>query len=347
MNVGILTFHDGINYGAYLQVYALRKLLTHEGFECRVINYKSPAFTFREYRCFLDLRHVPLMDVIRNMIRITRFKKAHRKLNFTKRIFSGKNLSSLYFDRVVIGSDEVWNFTTDLIGYDPVYFSKGIKAGRILSYAASFGSAKAGGVPEELRELLGKIEFVSVRDDNSRQIMKGVTGRTVPVVLDPTFLVDLGPEAVRPAGEDYILVYGSFNAEMIRKISNYAASVGKKTVAVGYRLPWCDENRDTLDPFEWLGYFANCDSVITSMYHGMIFSILNRKEFCMFSTPYRRNKVGTLLSDLGIPERLLEEGGSLSDTFSRRIDYARVDGLIEARRRDSKDFLLGALRAKT
>ena len=346
MKVGILTFHDGINYGAFFQVYALQSFLVQHGFQCQVINYKSPGFTLREYKCFLDPRRVPKRRIIRNIVKIARFKVAHRRLHLTKRIFREDRLATLYFDRLVIGSDEVWNFGTDLIGYDPVYFSQGLRVGRIISYAASFGRTKADeAIPEELRRLLNRVEYVSVRDENSANIIRAISKKPVQIALDPCFLVDLKPEAITLHDAGFILIYGFFDKTMIRQVLEYARSVGKKTVSAGYNLPWCDTSLDTLSPFQWLGYFAACDRVITTMYHGMIFSLLNQKEFCMFSTPYRKNKVGNFLSDLGLSNRFVDENESIKDAFVGEIDYSGVNARIEKKRRQSEDFLLSALQS--
>ncbi|MDD5063424.1 MAG: polysaccharide pyruvyl transferase family protein [Phycisphaerae bacterium] len=342
MKIGILTFHDGINYGAFFQVYSLQSFLLQHGFDCQVINYKSPGFTKREYRVFLKLRRP--VYFVRNVRKIIQFKKAHKKLRLTKRIFTLKGLSKLLFGRIIIGSDEVWNFSTRLIGYDPVYFSQGLQAERIISYGASFGSIKANQpVPEQLKEALGRIAHISVRDDNSADIMRVISDKPVRIVLDPTFLVDLSSEAVLPREKGFILVYGSFSSKMVRKIVEYARFVGRKTISVGYRLPWCDVSLDTLSPFQWLGYFAAADCVITTMFHGMIYSILNQKEFCMFITPYRQNKLGNFPSDIKLSERIVDENVSLKDVFSRKIDYSQVNSILQTKRNDSAKFLLEAL----
>lgn len=138
MKVGILTFHDGFNYGAFFQVYCLQSFLLQNGFDCHIINYKSIGFTKREYQCFVKLKH-PLFS-LRNLRKIRQFKKAHEKLRLTERIFNSKKLSTLHFDCIVIGSDEVWNFKGKLPRLDPTYFSHNLNADRIISYAASFGS---------------------------------------------------------------------------------------------------------------------------------------------------------------------------------------------------------------
>ena len=344
MNVGILTFHDGINYGAFFQVYAMQSFLVQHGMDCQVINYKNIDFTKREYKVFLKLRRP--MYSMRNIRKIMRFKEAQKKLFLTKRIFKQKTLSKSTFDRIIIGSDEVWNFKSHLIGYDPTYFSQGLKADRIISYAASFGGINADdAVPFELRECLNRIDYISVRDENSANIMGALSKKPVQVVLDPTFLVDLSAEAIMAPEEGFILVYGAFTKRMIHHIIEYARFVGKKIVSVCYNFPWCDINLDTLGPFQWLGYFASCDCVITTMFHGMIYAILNRKGFCMLETPYRRYKVGNLLYELGLSSRVINENGSIKDVFSTRIDFLKVDKLLETERVRSKEFLLKALKS--
>lgn len=345
MKVGILTFHDGINYGAFFQVYALQSFLLRYGFQCQVINYKNLGFTLREYKIFLNPRGLP-RRTMKNIIKIAKFKVAHRKLHLTKRIFRENKLAALHFDRIIIGSDEVWNFGTDLIGYDPVYFSQGLKADRIVSYAPSFGNIEAGeAVPEQLRNLLNGIEYVSVRDENSANIMRVISEKPVQIVLDPTFLVDLKPEASRPHEQEFILIYGFFSKKMVHQILEYARFVGRKTVSISYNAPWCDISLNTLNPFQWIGYFANCDSVITTMYHGMIFSILNQKNFCLFSTPYRKKKVGEFLSDLELSNHFVDENESIKDVFTEEIDYSKINARIETRRCQSEKFLLGALQS--
>ena len=132
---------------------------------------------------------------------------------------------------------------------------------------------------------------------------------------------------------------------MTRQIVEYACPVGKKTVSLGYSYPWCDISLDTLSPLAWVGYFSACDCVVTTMFHGMVFSLLNQKEFCMFSTPYRKKKVGNLLSDLGLSNRLVDEDAFIKDAFAEKIDYPVVNARIEAKRRHSEEFLLGALQS--
>lgn len=350
MRIGILTYHNGINYGAYFQVYSLQKFLIDHGFDCQVINYKNIGFTFREYMTFFGPIHWHPKNLLKGSInknakKIISFKKAHKKLNLTQRFYKRGSISKLRFDRIIIGSDEVWNYGTKLIGYDPVYFSKGLNSNRILSYSASFGNKKLSEkIPSELCDLLEKFYNISVRDENSYKIINKILNRKVPITLDPTFLVDLSSEAISTSDSNYILVYGFFNKQMVRQITKYARSVGKNTVSIGYRRDWCDYSFDTISPFQWLGFFKNCECVITTMFHGMIFSILNKKKFCMIKSPYRIYKVGNFLNELGLSKNFIDDNGQICASLKRNVDYNKVHAIIDEKRFISRNYLIEALK---
>lgn len=345
MKIGILTFHDGINYGAFFQVYAMQKCLRENGFDCRIINYKSIGFTKREYWVFLNPR-IPINVIMRHIKKILQFKKAQKSLLLTKRIFQAKKLQKLDFDIIIIGSDEVWNYKSNFIGYDLTYFSEGLKGNKIISYAASFGSiSKNEAIPKRLRDCLSRLDNISVRDENSFKIMNNLfNDKPIQIVLDPTFMTNLSEKAILPMEKDYILVYGFFTKEMVKNILDYARVNGKKTISISYNNKWCDKNLDTLNPFQWLGYFVNCCCVITTMYHGMVLSLQNKKEFCMYKTEYRQHKVGNLLNELGVSERFIDENMSLRNIFEKKIDYLTVNQHIETKRKISAEFLLTSLK---
>ena len=39
MRIGILTFHRALNYGAFLQAYALRRVMSEMGHQVEVVDY--------------------------------------------------------------------------------------------------------------------------------------------------------------------------------------------------------------------------------------------------------------------------------------------------------------------
>ena len=343
IRVGVLTYHDGINYGAFFQTLALQNFFLSQGHACEIINYKSKGFTRRENSIFINYKHP--IDTFRNLGKINKFKLARKEFHLSKRLFTKKDVEALVYDLVVIGSDEVWNWNNPLVGQDPVYFAEGLQAARIISYGASFGNTKPGqAIPDRFKTALGRIEHISVRDENSALVIKGNFHKEAPVVLDPTFLFDFKSKAVIPSEKGYILVYGiEFHPSVVKELRQFAGKMSLKLISVGYYLPWCDESLVHLGPFEWLGYFLNCRYVITMMYHGLLFSLLCRKDFIMLDTPERRNKIGSLLDDLGLGPRLVSADHFDASLLGSNIDHQGVARSIECKRESSFAFIKKAL----
>lgn len=42
MRVGIITYHAAHNYGSNLQAYAMQRIVCNMGFECEIINFRTP-----------------------------------------------------------------------------------------------------------------------------------------------------------------------------------------------------------------------------------------------------------------------------------------------------------------
>ena len=77
------------------------------------------------------------------------------------------------YDAIVVGSDEVWNFRHPWYGSKPIFFGDGLKADRLVSYAASFGNHSAwDGIDPGWASKLQQFSAISVRDENSRVLVK-------------------------------------------------------------------------------------------------------------------------------------------------------------------------------
>ena len=343
MRTSILTFHDGINHGAYLQVYALHNFLKEMGYENSIINYKNFKHWYNEYKCFLYTKNPK--KLISNIIKIIKFKQNHKKLNRTKFTFSRRRVANIKFDIIIIGSDEVWNFKIPLFGFDPIYFGKELNAKKIISYAPSFGTINTDDdIPQEVYEGIKNLDAISVRDENSKEIIRNIINKDVPIVVDPIFLYDFFEEEIPCPYSDFILFYGRVpEDDEIQKIRGFAKSQGKKIISVAYSNPWCDINVVALDPFVWLGYFKKADLVITSAFHGILFSIKYNKEFCVITDPYRKNKIGNFLVNLCLSQRSLSQNSDLEHIFGRRIDYKMVNEKLNNLILQSKKYLIDSI----
>ena len=73
MQIGILTYHEGLNHGAYLQALAIMRIIEKLGHDVTIINYKNKEHWLQE-----DVR--PWMAYRRPIRFVDRFKKITARL---------------------------------------------------------------------------------------------------------------------------------------------------------------------------------------------------------------------------------------------------------------------------
>lgn len=338
MKIGILTFHDGINYGAYLQVYSLYRTLQKLGAEPEILNYKGFFHWRWEYRCLIWTKRPARLAA--NLKKLIAFKGCQKLLKQTSFTFHRTCLPN--YDKVIVGSDEIWNYS--VAHGDDIYFGIGVPAREKYAYAASFGSVDENDeIPKKLLSGLETFRNISVRDENSmRLLQRNLPQKECIKVLDPTLLYDFNGEEVEPVEKNYILIYTTDNAIPVsvrNEIISFARQHNRTLVAVGYHMPWCEKNFNTLNPFEWVGFFKCADMIVTTMFHGTMFSIKYKKEFCTILEPYRVNKLKDLLTEFGLEKRIYQEKSGLEDVFHAPIDYVSVEACLKERKKISFDYI--------
>lgn len=341
--LGIVTYHDGYNFGAFLQVYALQRVLAEHGFDVEVVNYKNPAYTYWEYHTLFFSRR---LNILRgNFSKMLKFRRAHRLLNLSRRLFTAKHLAELEYDCVVYGSDEIWNYSNPIVKLDPVYFGFGITGARKISYAPSFGSLPVDSeIPEPAIRGLETLDAISVRDVNSQRLLSRILDKPVELVLDPTFLVDFSSDEIQCPHENFILVYTTgFTKELQALLLDYAESTGKLLISVGFPNDFCHKNIMGIGPFEFLGYYRQACEVVTNMFHGTIFAVKYNKPLAVISDPYRVNKLQSVLDRFGLHGHVVRQDGvGLESALSTYISYASINEEIVRSVEHSMNFLLQA-----
>ena len=341
MRVGILTFHDGFNYGAFLQTWNLQNALANLGHEPVVLNYKNRRHFFQEYRCFLWVRRPSLLAA--NVRKIWGFWKVQHLLNTNAFSFNVGNVLE-GIGAVVVGADEVWNYENSLFGYDGTYFGEGIDGRPLIAYAPSFGTmAAATKPPANAVRGLRRFTHISVRDNNSQEVICKVLATTPPLVCDPTLLPSL-PAPKRAVEEPYILYYGAEIPEWA-KAETIAFSEATKLpiVAAAYPIPWCESSRVGLNVWEFLELVRKARYVVTTMFHGTIFASRFGKAFVTISTPYRVHKLNGMMERLGLEDRLIDQPGKLRNTLLRPWPLASYKERLDAWRIESLDYLRNSL----
>jgi hypothetical protein len=344
MNIGILTFHEGINHGGYFQSFAMLNYLSDNGFQTEIINYKNRIHYINEYKAFFFTKNPILL--FNNIKKILKFRKDQKKLNLSKFATNNSNINIEKYDTIIIGSDIVWNYEWDFLGKDSIYFGEKIEHKRLIAYAPSCGAANINNIPLFVKSGLPKFSEISVRDENTANMVLNVLGRKPPIVADPTLIYDfpiLDTKNVINNTGPYLLVY----AYSLRKIEidsalKFAKDNGLKTISIAYSNVWCDENHINVGPFEWLAYFQNAQYVLTSTFHGTIFSIKCKKSFVTSSNEQIYNKVQYLLESTGLMHRLINNT-DFTSILKEEINYATVDSLLAPFISMSKEFLLKAL----
>lgn len=346
MRIGILTHHYISNYGAFLQAYALQSRLSemYPGSEVLVIDLVNTKHSlinragfFRYYRGveslgnWFDKQRQPAM-----------FKKIIKdKLNLTRRVRTADDIVALNLDCVVIGSDEVWNYE-DRKSLGMVKFGEGLaKRGmKVVSYAPSVGRVSDfSNVPEDIAKAIREnFDSISVRDSNTQKLVEA-SGYQGPctLVLDPTFMYPLKGEVTdrvrKMIEKPYILFYhcDGMQESQYREIAQKAKEKGLVLLGGGENNRSFEVNTASLTPFEWMSLFANAQEVYTGTFHGVVFSILNRKQFSLhISIESRKQKIRMLLDEFEIDP-------------GREIDYDKVYKIIDDLREQSSAFLESAI----
>ena len=363
MKAGLVTFYHIHHYGALLQAAATERAVESLGGECEIIDYyvnqnndlfrKPTGVGSAAADVHTALHYKALRDRYQ---RFERFSKDHLRIS-GHRFESLEELRSaeLPYDLILSGSDQIWNPKIFPDGrFDPVFFGA-FSSRRKIAYAPSFGVPHIPeGMEEELRSYLEQFSHISVRERQGREIVKEITGKDVPVVLDPTLLLTAEQWSAMAAPPDrsggYILCYCiSKPGALAPYIQRLAEETGLPVVQLcGIRQKVHPKAACVLDagPSEFLGLFQNASYVCTNSFHGTVFSVQFQKPFFTAVAPSElaapeSSRTFSILSRLGLTERIIGTGATagLDDT----IDWADVDRRLRAARQSSLDYLRAAL----
>ena len=363
MKTGLVTFYHIHHYGALLQAYATERAVEALGSECEIIDYyvnqdndlfrKPTGLGSTAADVHTALHYKPLRT---RYERFEGFAKQYLKIS-GHRFGSLEELrdAELPYDLILSGSDQIWNPKIFPDGrFDPVFFGA-FSQRRKIAYAPSFGVPRVPeGMEEELRGYLEQFSHLSVRERQGQKIVEDVAGRNVPVVLDPTLLLDREKWSAiaHEPGEDrgYILCYCVSKPGALEPyIRRLAETTGLPVVQLcGTRQKVHPKARCVLDagPAEFLGLFRGASYVCTNSFHGTVFSLQFQKPFFTAVAPSElaapeSSRTFSLLSRLGLTERIIGKGDTAG--LEDAIDWRAVEEKLSAARQSSLDYLRAAL----
>ncbi|SHF38970.1 Polysaccharide pyruvyl transferase [Bacteroides faecichinchillae] len=356
MKVGILSMQRVPNYGSWLQAYALKQLLLVNGAD-------EVGFIDIEPGIILVSESIPC--------RIKRFLKDLRLMGIRGKIITrnhGKTLAPLFekfykqldpnggvdvsaCDAVVIGSDEVFNAVQNSSwGYTPQLYGK-MDCSYVFSYAGSFGHTTIKqlfqyGIAEEISHHLKALKNISVRDRNSYEIIKELTGNIPTMHLDPVLIYGYQSEISKMQSvkyEDYILIYsyeGRIRSKKeVAEIKSYALKYKLRIISLFCSYSWCDSEFVPNSPLDIFDYFKNASYVVTDTFHGSIFSIITHSRFCTLLRSSNMQKLTSLLSMLHLSDRLVSHYSQLGEKLMRNIDYQLTEEALRNYRLEAAVYL--------
>jgi hypothetical protein len=275
------------------------------------------------------------------------------------------------YDVLISGSDQIWNSYWGTPNPFLLGFARGVKK---IAYAPSFGLSV---LPQEWEEEYGDSmnDFfaLSAREPSGRRIISSLTGKECPWVLDPVMLISSSewerrfrfkaisgkhfscywvgdlqtlPETLSSLNIDKKApIHLMVNDDLVNEIyaprnAKGRISLLKKLKNEYVNLKFCFE----AGPIEFVRDIATSKGVISDSYHGMMFSVLFHKPLRVF--------LGNLLAAdriVGFSERMnmldaisQEPSGAHSLTCP---DYERITSELDVWRKESMNFLFGALEA--
>ncbi len=367
MKIGILTFHRAYNYGAFLQTFATLAFLRSQGYDVSIVDYMPEGHTdfyrfFNSYwknSSWIGKTKYVIRKLIDYPFILNRRKKFHEmQENFfgierSVRYITPKDLENVNYDYIIYGSDQIWwkcKFLT-YKGFDLVYWGEYIpKAVKKIAYAPSMGSIDLNETDiSQIKYWLTNFMAVSVREKQLSDTLFSISGNYFPVVLDPVFFLDKSQWMKRcdevPIRHEkpYLLLYNLQNSLDARRVAISLAQRNKWKV-VEIKQSFCFDFSHYYDytsgPIEFVSLFRDAKFIVTTSFHGTAFSVIFRKPFIVVGLKFAVDRVLSLLSMLNLDDRYIS---SMGEDFDLRIDYSKVDPLLEAAKERSKNYIINSL----
>ena len=353
--IGVLTFHNPINYGGILQAYALQTFLKKNNFDCEIINYNSMHIKRSNSLIFNQGKKTSTKTIIKNLITI--IPNVVRKKNYNKFIRRNLYLSERIekkdfvsycnnnYESIIVGSDQVWNVDITKDEKD-IYFLKNIQCNKN-SYAASAGTDSKENIDAILNNTK-KFNNISIREESTCKILRD-KGVNVEQNVDPVILLKSEEWSkfsynIKDKNKSgYILLYILEENKNIKKIAEKIKDIYKidkiKTFSKKKYGIKKIKSIGTSGPKEFLNAFYNSKVVLTNSFHGTVFSIIFKKDFYVLLPNKRSERIVSILRLFGLENRIVSNINDISRIYLEGIDYENVDKMLQAERSKTLKYL--------
>lgn len=374
--VAIITLNGYYNYGNRLQNFALQEVVKSLGFNVETIINANKPLQIKNSGLISQakkIRNKSLIEIIKKInarIKLVVFKSENEKnelartkifMEFTQNYIKETTFSisennipndlSDSYDYFITGSDQVWN--PDYLYDSSINFLTFAEKHKRIAFSPSFGVSEI--KPEHVenyKEWISGMHKLSVREDAGAKIIKDLTGREAPVLVDPTLLItkekwlSIDKEAANKPKGKYLLTYflGGVPNNYKGQIKNIVKENNLEVINLGEIR---EKATYRTGPSEFIDYVNSCSIFCTDSFHGVVFSILMGKPFIVYervggSSMYSR--INTLLDKFDLHSRKAENIKSNNDALN--IDFTDVAPILEAEHKKALDYLKNALNVK-
>lgn len=359
--VGVVTYHRANNYGAVLQAYALCQYLHKLGCNSEIVDY-WPNYHAVVYRPLIwDKKAFAKRDILHKLAYIfsmifCSFKRYVRNRNFNrfrKRFLNiGYKEGMVTYDAAFYGSDTIWNVwkQNDLHqGFDSVFWGdEKVCAQYKFSYAPSMGNViDTKDTFLHCQKYIKNFASISVRESDLQKKLQEWGWSNITKVVDPTLLLCSEDWNLllnnKIVSNKYILCYNLENSPVIDSIANQLSKeTGLKIISLtgNVKRTFSHYILDTAGPDSFLSLFKGADYILTSSFHGVVFSIIFNKQFC-FHSEKETERISSLLDSCNLTDRFVKKD-SVS-VFHKQIEYDVVNKRFDAMRQESYRYISNCL----
>lgn len=383
--IGIITlYYKNDNYGGVAQAYALNKYFSDLGLNSELITYKKEKnnlkLTTKSKSARIILKRArkkiinmilkePIEKICNKKYEIGLQKRKDKLENFRNNIkhselYDIRNIRQIEgkYDYYVTGSDQTWNpGCVD----DAFVFNFLNQSDKIISYASSVAVEEfSENYKKFMTSALKKYNYISVREEKSKEELQEITAQNIEWVVDPTMLIDKKEwnqlSNKRVIKEKYIFSYILGDSIKQRnKVKRFAKKRGLKLVTIPFIKNGCNFKYKIEDfkygdyqmidiSFEdFLSLIKYAEYVITDSFHAVSFSYIFEKDFFVInrsSVISTNSRIESILKILQLEDRFIKHGEISMDM--KPIDYSIVNENSKYMINKSKEFLNRALEMK-
>lgn len=313
-----LTMFRVFNYGSALQAYALSSVIdSFPGWHCVTIDYIGQNGVGKGKNLLGRIRGFLTKLLYRRRSRLyNRFLDENLELVGPYASCEEMKRNPPVGDVYITGSDQTFN--PAFSNADPAYFMEfAPNDKKVICYASSFAAACLDDVYKTVyRAGLSRFSALSTREESGVRLIKDLVGKEAAWCCDPTLLLTVeqwrafAQKSCRRHPKKYVLVY--LLAYMVNPFPGVDRLVVEVQELTGLEVVYLNGRKDDLfkansrivknaSPYEFVDLFLNAEFIITSSFHGTVFSLLSGRPFlaCVSGRECSDSRIRSLLERVG------------------------------------------------